>query len=477
MATKPDVKAMMARFSSEGQATEGVAPARPKVAVHPTLSSGSLVNQKKPYIETSLSGGTANTPPKPNFLKSTVPPKVAPDVREPAKTKAIASMFEKSQEDSKPSYVKQQNFKTKTEVSQDAEVKNLPHKPPFQKPPLSSPSSDIKPAAPKAATAAAKPSWVKDATPKPVDSKSSPNSLPAKLPPTLKPVSSFAKMRIKSEDNEVGTSDSTVKSFPPVTVPKPSNVRTAQNAFKKADAQSEDRAKEIDKIQVTSTDSCPPIKPPATKKPSFKKPMSSAYPAGLGNHSAPTGSSSGPKKAPLPNSLALGTAPAKPNRPPRVNLEKFKRGGEARAEDVSVSIETIQCECIQGPAVVRKGSGPPPPASHPSTHVAPPSVAPSLPPRPPGASVQPDLNDSYDDVGVNNRPPLPSGVHPSQRPEDSDDGSETYEDLDERWEAMESKEQEKKREKDEKKRQEAEKNKKNKKNESGKNKRPGKNSN
>ncbi|XP_010875584.2 FYN-binding protein 1 isoform X2 [Esox lucius] len=438
MDNKSDVKAMMARFSSDGNAMEGISSGRPKVAVHPTLSSGPPINLKKPALETSLSGSAASIPPKPNFLKSTVSNKSAPEVRELPKTKLIASRFEKPQEDSKPSFVKQLNVKPKMEGSQDAEVKSLSPKPPFQKPPLSSTLSDPKPVIHKPPIAVAKPSWVKDNNSKPDESRSTPNSLPSKMTPSIKPVSSIAKMRLKSEDSEVGPVDSTVKPFTPGTAPKPSNFRTAQNAFNKPDTLPEDRAKELAKVPITSTDSSPSQKPPAAKKPSFKKPMSPSYPAVGGNHSALTSSSSVPKRNPLPNILALGSAPAKPNRPPRVNLEKFKKGTEANKED--------------GPALFRKGSVPPPPASHPSTH-----AAPILPPRPPGAINQPDLYDSYDDVGVNNRPPLPSGGHPSQWTEDSESGDDTYEGLDDNWGTAESKEQEKKREREEKKRQEVDK--------------------
>ncbi|KAL0965712.1 hypothetical protein UPYG_G00284770 [Umbra pygmaea] len=425
---KSDVKAIMARFSSEGNATEGTTPGRPKAALHPTLSSGAPINQKKPALETSLSGSIA-TPQKPNYLKNTVPNKSVPDVRELTKTKPITSRFQINQEDSKPSFLKPTNFKTKPEVSQDAEVKSFPPKP-LQKPSLCSTMSDPKPVTAKPAIAVAKPSWVKDPSPNLDESRCNPNSLPPKFSSPLKPVSSFTKMRLKSEDSEVGAVESASKTLSPGTSPKPSNFRTAQNAFNKADTQSEERVKETSK--VTSTDSGPP-KPPATKKPSFKKPPGTTFSALGGGHLALTSSSSTPKKNPLPNTLALGSPPAKPNRPPRVNLEMFKKATEANTDNV-----------------FRKGSVPPPPASHPSTHVAPPlppqPMAPSLPPRPTPGIIQPETDENYDDVEFTSRPP-----------EDSESGEEMYEDLDERWGPVESKEQEKKREREEKKRQEVEK--------------------
>nr|XP_046225730.1 FYN-binding protein 1-like isoform X1 [Oncorhynchus gorbuscha] len=427
---KSDVKAMTARFNTGGNSTEGTSTGRPKAAVHPTLSSGPPIQPKKPVLETSLSGSAASTVPKPNFLKNTVSTKSAPEVRELPKTKAIASMFESAQEDSQPS-AKQYPFKPKPpgpEVSHDAEVKIPLPKPPLQKPSLSSTLSGTKPAFPKPPLCVAKPTWGKDRSPKPDDSGGTPN----KLPPSIKPISSIAKMRLQTEDSVAGAVDSTIKPLTPSTTLKPTNFRTAQNAFNRGETLSEEGVKEITKLPLTSSDSCPP-KPIASKKPSFtKKPLGHTIPVVGLNPSALTSSSSFPKRNPLPNILALGTAPAKPNRPPRVNLEKFKKGTEASTD---------------GPAGFRKGSVPPPPASHPSNHVAPPlpsnPMAPSLPPRPPGAIIQPDPDENYDDVGLMNNPP-------SQRNEDSE-SDEMYEDLDERWES--SKEQEKKREREEKKRQ------------------------
>ncbi|XP_041753802.2 FYN-binding protein 1 isoform X2 [Coregonus clupeaformis] len=447
MNNKSDIKAITARFSTGGNSTEGMSTGRPKAAVHPTLSSGPPIQPKKPVLETSLSGSAASTAPKPSFIKNTVSTKSAPEVRELPKNKTIASMFESAQEDNKPSFVKQYPFKSKPpgpELSHDAEIKSPLPKTPLQKPSLSSTLFDTKPAFPKPPLVVAKPSWVKDSSPKPDDSGGTPN----KLPPSKKPISSIAKMRLQTEDSVAGAVDSTIKPFTPGNTLKPSNVRTAQNAFNRGDTLSEEGVKEVAKLPLTSSDSCPP-KPIASKKPSItKKPLGYASPVVGVNPSVLTNSSSVPKRNPLPNILALGTAPAKPNRPPRVNLEKLKKGTAASTD---------------GPAGFRKGSVPPPPASHPSNSMAPPlpsnpmapslpsnPMAPSLPPRPPGAIIQPDPDENYDDVGLMNNPP-------SQRTEDSESDEEMYEDLDKRWGPVESKEQEKKREREGKKQQEVEK--------------------
>uniref|UniRef100_A0A8C8K1J1 SH3 domain-containing protein n=1 Tax=Oncorhynchus tshawytscha TaxID=74940 RepID=A0A8C8K1J1_ONCTS len=419
-----DVKAIMARFNTGGNATEGISSERPKATVHSTLSSGPPIQPKKPALETSLSGSAASTAPKLNFLKSTISTKSAPEVRDFPKIKVIPSKFGNAQEDSKPSFVKQYPFKLKPpgpEISQDAEVKSPLPKLPLQKPSLSLTSSDTKSAFPKPPLGVAKPSWVKDSSPKPDDSEGNSNSIPPKIPPSKKNIISIAKMSLQTEDSVDGAMDSTTKPLGAASILKPSNFRTAQNMFNRGDTLSENGVKEITKLPLTSSDSCLPI-PTASKKPSFiKKPLGPTSPVVGVSNSSP----SPPKLNPMPNFLAIGTAPAKPNRPPRVTLDKFKKGTEASTE---------------GPAGLKKGSVPPNPASHPSNHMAPPlpshPMAPSLPPRPPEAIIQPDPDENYDDVGLmNNPPPPPSGGPPSQKTKDSE-SDEMYEDLDKRCECV-----------------------------------------
>ncbi|KAK2819060.1 hypothetical protein Q5P01_024621 [Channa striata] len=204
----------------------------------------------------------------------------------------------------------------------------------------------------------------------------------------------------------------------------------------------------VNKPPLAPTNSTSPPKPPTSKKPSFKGPSKPSLRPSNVNGDGP----SVPKRNPLPNSLALGPAPAKPNRPPKVDLENLKRGG-APSDD--------------GPGNLKKPSLTAHLASHPSNHsnqvtpTQPPQPAlPSLPPRHPGSL--PQDKDIYDDVDEPNNcpPPLPSSAaHPSQRAKgiDDDDDDEMYEDLDERWEAAEQKQDKKEKEKEDKKRQEAEK--------------------
>ncbi|XP_041816608.1 FYN-binding protein 1 isoform X2 [Chelmon rostratus] len=456
MQNKADVKAIMARFQASGASTDETSstPAgRTKQPLHSTLSSGPTIPTKKPVLE-SLSGSAINVPPKANFLKNTVSTKSDTDAHEPNKTKALANRFANNQDDitnSKPFIANKQHIALKPPLSPAPEDKGPGQKPPLNKPSLSSTLSDSKPAFPKPSPAAiSKPSWVKEDS-----SEGGASSIPPKIPPLQqKPSSSISKLRQQNEELAGANTDSTSKPSLPAnsTFKPPSNFRTAQNMFKEKDkTEQSDSGMKADgatKPALTATSSIPPPKPPASKKPSLKKP---AKPS-LQTISVNGDVTSGPKRNPLPNSLALGPAPAKPNRPPKVNLENFKRGAEASDE---------------GPGAFKKPIIPTPLALHPSNHVAPtppPQTAvPSLPPRHPGTMIQQD--DFYDDVDEFSRiphspPPLPPSTgHPSQRAkeESDDDDGETYEDLDERWDAAEQKQEKMKDEKEEKKRLEAEK--------------------
>lgn len=64
-----------------------------------------------------------------------------------------------------------------------------------------------------------------------------------------------------------------------------------------------------------------PAKPSAMQKPVFHKDISAAPGTATDNLSVP-------KTKPLPNVFALGKCPAKPGRPPHVNLNKFRGNGK-----------------------------------------------------------------------------------------------------------------------------------------------------
>lgn len=350
---KSDVKAIMARFQAGGGSTDETSsapPGRIKQPLHPTLSSGPPL-QKKPVLE-SLSGSAVNTPPKPSFLKNTVSTKSDTEVQEPNKAKALASRFANIQDDSntnsKPFTVNKQQTPLKSPLSQAPEVKSLAQKPPFNKPPLTSTLSESKPAFPKPSPAISnKPSWVKD------ENNAAPNSSPAplKLPGVQqKTIGGIAKLRQQAEEQAGGNKDNVIKpsSLANSSSKPTSNFRTAQNLFNKEEKTEQTESGGTSKPSLTATNSIPPPKPPASKKPSFKKPVK---PSPLASGGVNGNDSSGPKRNPLPNSLALGPPPAKPNRPPKVNLENIKRGPEASDEgklDLSVQLQSHTIILVSG---------------------------------------------------------------------------------------------------------------------------------
>uniref|UniRef100_A0A3Q3XLW6 Helically-extended SH3 domain-containing protein n=1 Tax=Mola mola TaxID=94237 RepID=A0A3Q3XLW6_MOLML len=336
----------MARFQGGGASTDEQSSTplagRTKQPLHPTLSTGPTIQTKKPVLE-SLSGSAINIPPKPNFLKNTVSAKSETDVQEPNKSKALASRFSNTQDDTKTNgkhFINKQQIPPKPHLSQVPEAKGPGQKPPPNKPCLGSTLSDGMPAVPKPPPAAVpKPSWVKQ------DAGGGETGSTPPMPTLLqKPSSSVLKLRQQNE--EMGAANHNVTNKPPF-VPNstfnksPSNFKMAQNMFNKDMDRTEQsecgvRAEGASTRPLAAMTSITPSKPPASKKPSIKRPFP---PASSVNGNA----TSGPKQNPLPNSLALGHPPAKPNRPPKVNLEQFKRGSELVGP-----LETIQ----QGKACV-----------------------------------------------------------------------------------------------------------------------------
>ncbi|XP_028318657.1 FYN-binding protein 1 isoform X2 [Gouania willdenowi] len=428
MAQKPDIKAMMARFQGGGASIDETSSSTtcPKQPLHPTISAV----QRKPVF-----GNAVTVPPKPAFHKNAN--RSDSDSQETNLTKALASRFANYQDDSnsKPAFVN----KPLKPFSQIQESKVLEQKSPISKLPSSSSMFDPKPVFPKPESNA-KPSWVKEPPTSPA---------PPKVPSLqMKPTSSIKKLQQQNEEN-TGLNTNTANKLPAqenTPFKPPSNFRNAQNTFNKG----KDEDEQTKELTFTSV---PPPKPLASKKPSLKKkdPIGSPHTNDLNGNAA-----LGPKRNPLPNTWALGPAPAKPNRPQKVNLASFKRSAESSSDDSGL-----------------KKTLPPTPlifhTNNQSSHVTqsqPPPVLPSLPPRLIGSRIQQE--DFYDDADVATTipPPLPSSSgHPSQRrkdgndeddDDDDDDDGELYVDLDERWEAPEPKKNDKS-EKEEKRRLEAEK--------------------
>ncbi|XP_037122458.1 FYN-binding protein 1 isoform X2 [Syngnathus acus] len=408
MENKADVKAIMARFQANaGSSDESSPPSlKHKTPVNVTLSSGPAIPSKKPVLE-SLSGGTLNLPPKPaSYLKSTT--KSDTEVPAANKTKALASRFNNSLEETtnKKPFLERGQTSLKSPEAKWPEVKS-PGVKPIPKPPLSTSVSNPRLLGPKPPPAASKPTWLKEES-----SEGSPiNPAPPKEPPLhRKPNSSIVKLRQQSEPDKPSP---------------PANVETFEN---KPESDLNVDAK------APLNPAVPPPKPPASRKPSFKIPPS----ASIQNINI----DSEPKRKPLPNVLTSGPAPAKPKRPPKVDLSGFRKAAVI----------------FNGNNAVNKPV-PPPPLTFGTNRPEPPqSALPSLPPRPLGTIVREESYDDVDAVKINSNlpPPLPPSTgHPSLRPkeEDDDDSGDMYEPLDEEaWD-----EHEKRKEKEEKRQLEAEK--------------------
>lgn len=298
----------MARFQAGEVASEGSStlPGRAKPPLQPTLSSSPTVPAKKPVVE-SLSGSGIKIPPKPT-LKNT-------DAHDPNKSKPLVGKLSNARLSGgdKPENV--QKTPQKPSVPQPPETKALPPKPSANKPPLA--QSDSKPAVSKPSPPVFnKPSWKEDT------GGGETGSTPPRVPLVQqKPASTISRLRQQTETSTSG------KPSPPNSAPKPpSNFKEAQSIFNK-EAGGPELPEGASKAPPTAT---PPPKPAASKKPSLRKPspQSSSF---NGDAAATTG----PKKNPLVNIFALGPAPAKPNRPPTVNLEHFRRGAEGSSNGES----------------------------------------------------------------------------------------------------------------------------------------------
>ncbi|XP_047228755.1 FYN-binding protein 1 isoform X2 [Girardinichthys multiradiatus] len=428
----------MARFQASGASIDDSTPVgRPKTPLQPLLSSGPAI-QKKPILE-SLSGSAINSPQKQSFLKSTPSTKSDTDAHEPNKTKALASKFGNSLDEptiSKPPVLNKVQTPLKSPFSQATEAKGPIHKPPFNKPPLNSTMPETKPVFPKTSGGGvhAKPSWVKEDS----GGGTAPNTSTTPKTSNLhqKPASNVLKMWQQNEEQSEIKTDIVNKPSPQAnTAPKPpNNFKNAQSLFnKEKDLSEQAESGGANKAAFTAVNSAPPPRPPANKKPSLKKPSKGPAQANGINSDPP----SGLKRNPLPNSLALGPPPAKPNRPPKVDLEGFKRAAETPEDGPGFKKPIIPTALA-------------PNLSSQTTHV--PQV--QTTPFPPSLPARHLPMNQPDDLPP---PPPPVCSHPSQRAKEEidDEDGEMYEDLDERWKEADKNQDKKKDDKDEKKRLEA----------------------
>lgn len=323
----------MARFQAGGASIDDSTPVgRPKASLQPTLSSGPAI-QKKSVLE-SLSGSAINSTHKPPFPKNTPLIKSDSDTHEPNKAKALANKFANSLDDTatnRPPILNKVQTPLKPPFSQATEAKGSIQKPPFNKPPLNSTLPETKPAFPKPPGALnSKPSRMKEDS----GGGTTPNTGPTTpKTPNLhqKPPSNVLKMWQQNEEQSETKTDTVNKpSSQAFTAPKPpTNFKNAQSLFnKEKDPSEQTESGGVNKPPFTAINSTPPQKPPAHKKPSLKKPSKGPAQADGINGDIPPGL----KRNPLPNSLALGPPPAKPNRPPKVDLDGFKKSAETRED-------------------------------------------------------------------------------------------------------------------------------------------------
>ncbi|XP_039514275.1 FYN-binding protein 1 isoform X1 [Pimephales promelas] len=207
--------------------------------------------------------------------------------------------------------------------------------------------------------------------------------------------------------------------------------------------------------ETPSSGAWTPIKPSVLQKHLFHKDIS----AGPGT----TEDLSVPKTKPLPNVFALGKCPAKPERPPHVNLNKFRGNAGSSVSNINnpefdpgiFPLPPPPEECL---SITSMTPPPPPPECL--------SITSMTPPPPPNFTLPPPMDqtfqeDLYDDTDTMNRTPSSLGKSSNDREES---GEEIYEDLDhnqpednKETTTKGSKELKKKLEKEEKKRLEQEK--------------------
>ncbi|XP_058420172.1 FYN-binding protein 1 isoform X3 [Diceros bicornis minor] len=212
----------------------------------------------------------------------------------------------------------------------------------------------------------------------------------------------------------------------------------SKNAEERKEERKIDAAKNIflSKInQEESTSGAPPAKFPKTpSKLTVGGPWGQSQEKEKGEKNSAT-----PKQKPLPPLFTLGPPPPKPNRPPNVDLTKFRKA--ATGNSTSKSQTSYSTTSLPPPPPPHPASQPPLPASHPSQ-----PPVPSLPPR----NIKPPL-DIKSSVNEENQDGVMHSDGTGNLDEEEDSEGETYEDIEA------SKEREKRREKEEKKRLELEK--------------------
>ncbi|XP_057646162.1 FYN-binding protein 1 isoform X3 [Chionomys nivalis] len=241
----------------------------------------------------------------------------------------------------------------------------------------------------------------------------------------------FKPAREDTEEKDSGTSSSP---FPGVVL-KPAANRGSPGPSRNSEEKKEDRKTDVTKnIFLNKMNQEEPARfPKAPSKLTAGTPWGQSQEKEKGDKN-----SASPKQKPLPPLSVLGPPPPKPNRPPNVDLSRFRKADAANS--TSKSQTPYSTTALPPPPMSHPAIQPPLPASHPTQ-----PPVPSLPPR----NIKPPL-DLKNTISEENQDGVMHSDGPGTLEEEQESEGETYEDIES------SKERDKKREKEEKKRLELE---------------------
>ncbi|XP_051006879.1 FYN-binding protein 1 isoform X1 [Acomys russatus] len=254
--------------------------------------------------------------------------------------------------------------------------------------------------------------------------------------------SPFKPAREEPEDKDHGTSSSP---FPGVVL-KPAASRGSPGLSKNSEEKKDDRKTDVTKNIFLSKMN----QEESARFPKAPSKLTAGTPWGQSQEKEMVDkNSASPKQKPLPPLSVLGPPPAKPSRPPNVDLTRFRKADSANSTSKTQTPYSTT-------------SLPPPPASHPSIHPSPsvsqpasqPPLPASHPTQPPVPSLPPrNIKPPLDLKNAINEENQDGPMHfdgTGNLEEEQESEGETYEDIES------SKERDKKREKEEKKRLELE---------------------
>ncbi|XP_008260361.2 FYN-binding protein 1 isoform X4 [Oryctolagus cuniculus] len=250
----------------------------------------------------------------------------------------------------------------------------------------------------------------------------------------------FKPSREDPESKDHG-SDTSSSPFPGVVL-KPAASRGGPGLSKAGEDKKEDRkidaAKNVFLDKASQEESAPGAPPAKFPKAPSKLPVGGPWAQSQEKEKGEKNAAA-PKRKPLPPLFTLGPPPPKPNRPPNVDLTKFRKAASRNNAN-------------KGQMPYSTASLPPPPPSHPTSQPPLPASHPTQPPVPslPPRNIKPPL-DLKGFVNEENQDGAMNTDGPGNIEEEQESDGETYEDIEA------TKEREKKREKEEKKRLELEK--------------------